>query len=227
MGLCIGKLQLDFCSCCPKKQKPVPKIISENSLEVITEIVYALRENARLYRNFGWFCLLQVRESDGHLNLEMANQILTMIENGSAPANRMISAWNREAAFALYQYLRANQPLIPESIQSIVLDNNNCNINPEIVAADVLGLIDEELHHRQKTLLWLLFQLFDCGIKVSPADELGGNTWPVSTLPLFFNLEDHRYLNDWRRILMIFVEMIRQAPNTLDDVFNAQALRVN
>lgn len=70
-----------------------------------------------------------------------------------------------------------------------LLDNNNDNVIPEVVASDVLGLIGEELPGRHKALIGLILDLLDCSIKQSPSDELRGHTLPVSMLPLFFNIE--------------------------------------
>lgn len=57
------------------------------------------------------------------------------------------------------------------------------------MAADVLGLIRENLSERHKALIGLILHLLDYCIKSSPADELRGHTLPVSMLPLFFNVE--------------------------------------
>ncbi|KAH1014232.1 hypothetical protein HUJ04_003096 [Dendroctonus ponderosae] len=186
-------------------------IVSENSLEAIREIVSSLR-NARTLGN-GWLF-----RGEGIAHQGVVNEIVAYIEHGSSRSVRTMleAGWRLESSQALYTYLtRLNQPLIPFSIQSLVLDASNIDVTPEIVASDVLGLIREELSSRHKVLIGLILHLLDCSIKLSPADELRGHTLPVSLLPLFFNIENYHFMHEWRRILAIFVELIRQAPNAL------------
>ncbi|CAH1966181.1 unnamed protein product [Acanthoscelides obtectus] len=128
------------------------------------------------------------------------------------------AGWRLEASQALYIFLtRLQQPLIPHSIQSLVLDDNG-NVPPEIIATDVLGLLKQELSENHLALTSLLLNLLDNVIKVSPADELRGNTLPTSMLPLFFNVQN-RHISEWRRIATIFVEVIRHASQALDPCF--------
>ncbi|KAF7273132.1 hypothetical protein GWI33_014126 [Rhynchophorus ferrugineus] len=195
------------CMGCGEKE-----IISEASLGAIEEIVESLRRNVRVLGN-GW-----IFRGEGVANQGVVNEIVSAIENGTPRTVRTMldAGWRVEAAQALYIYLtRLEQPLIPASIQSLVLDNNNRNVPPEVVASDVLGLIKDELPPRHIALVALILNLLDCSIKMSPADELRGHTLPVSMLPHFFNIENHHFMDEWRRILVIFVELIRQASTTL------------
>ncbi|KAL1494581.1 hypothetical protein ABEB36_010156 [Hypothenemus hampei] len=179
MGKILSRVNLR-CMRCTEKE-----IISENSLEAVREIVTSLR-NVRDLGN-GWLF-----RGEGIPHQGVVSEILTSIENGSYRAirNMLDAGWRLEASQALYTYLtRLNQPLIPYTIQSLVLDNNNNNITPEVVASDVLGLIREDLSMRHRSLIGLILHLLDCSIKLSPADELRGHTLPVSMLPIFFNIE--------------------------------------
>lgn len=47
----------------------------------------------------------------------------------------------------------------------------------------------EELPANHLLLSAMLFDLLDAVIKSSPADELRGNTLPISMLPLFFTVQ--------------------------------------
>ncbi|XP_060528293.1 uncharacterized protein LOC132703181 [Cylas formicarius] len=188
-------------------------IVGEESLEAVEEIVMALRRNAHVLGH-GWVFRAEAGIHDG-----VVNEIVEAIENGSAGSIRSMleAGWRFEAAQALYVFLtRIEQPLIPVSIQSLVLDNNNANIPPEMVASDVLGLIKEQLPPTHIRLLALILHLLDCSIKLSPADELRGHTLPVSMLPVFFNIQNHHLMREWRRIITIFVEIIRQASSALN-----------
>nr|CAI5867474.1 unnamed protein product [Callosobruchus analis] len=128
------------------------------------------------------------------------------------------AGWRLEASQALYLFLtRLQQPLIPRTIQSLVLDDNG-NVPPEIIATDVLGLLKQELSAKHLALTSLLLNLLDTVIKVSPADELRGNTLPTSMLPLFLTYRN-QHMSEWRRIATIFVEVIRQASYHLETCF--------
>lgn len=63
------------------------------------------------------------------------------------------------------------------------------NVPVEVVALDVIGLMKQELPSKQLQLASELLHLLDTVIKFSPADELRGNTLPISMLPLFFNID--------------------------------------
>ncbi|XP_066141334.1 uncharacterized protein [Euwallacea fornicatus] len=207
MGKLFSKLKFTSCVGCEQNE-----IITENSLEAVREIVTYLR-NIRVIRN-GWL----FRE-EGVAHQDVVGEIVAAIVSGSSrTVHSMLEAgWSLEASQALYNFLsRLKQPLIPISIQSLVLDNNNDNVNPEVVAADVLGLIREDLSERHIRLIGLILHLLDSSMKLSPADELRGHMLPVSMLPIFFNVENYHFMHEWRRILSIFVELIRQAPNVLE-----------
>ncbi|XP_050310576.1 uncharacterized protein LOC126746385 [Anthonomus grandis grandis] len=205
----MGNLLSGFKQCLRCSEKD---ILTENSLEAVREIITVLR-NVRFPGN-RW--LLQV--GDGLAHQGIVNEIVVCIENGSVRTvrNMLDAGWRLEASHALYVYLtRLKKSLIPEHIQSLALDNDNGNISPEVVAGDILGLIQDNLTSRHKTFLGLLLQLMDNNIKLSPADELRGRTLPVSMLPLFFNIENYHFMHEWRRILAIFVELIKQGPVAL------------
>lgn len=57
------------------------------------------------------------------------------------------------------------------------------------MATDVIGLMKQELPLKRLGLASDLLHLLDTVIKFSPADELRGNTLPISMLPLFFNID--------------------------------------
>ncbi|XP_066248170.1 uncharacterized protein [Euwallacea similis] len=203
----ISRLKFTSCIGCEQKE-----IITENSLEAVREIVTYLR-NIRVIRNAWLF------REEGIAHQGIVSEIVAAIVNGSSRTVRSIleAGWRLEASQALYNFLsRLKQPLIPISIQSLVLDNNNDNVTPEVVAADVLGLIREDLSERHIKLIGLILHLLDCSMKLSPADELRGHMLPISMLPIFFNIENYHFMHEWRRILSIFVELIRQAPNVLE-----------
>ncbi|XP_030753649.1 uncharacterized protein LOC115880558 isoform X1 [Sitophilus oryzae] len=207
MGNYLSRFGPYHCWSCKEKD-----IITQDRLDALEEIVNSLRRNVRVLGH-GW-----VFRGEGVANQGVVNEIVTAIESGCPRAVRSLldAGWRLEAAQALYIFLtRLEQPLIPTSIQSLVLDNNNRNVPPEVVASDVLGLIREELSLRHRTLIALILNLLDCSIKLSPADELRGHTLPVSMLPQFFNIENHHFMEEWRRILIIFVELIRQASTAL------------
>ncbi|VEN60214.1 unnamed protein product, partial [Callosobruchus maculatus] len=108
-----------------------------------------------------------------------------------------------------------------EAVREIVTSlrsNDNGSVPPEIIATDVLGLLKQELSAKHLALTSLLLNLLDTVIKVSPADELRGNTLPTSMLPLFFNIQN-QHMSEWRRIATIFVEVIRQATYHLETCF--------
>nr|CAI5867472.1 unnamed protein product [Callosobruchus analis] len=150
----------------------------------------------------------------------VVEEILRSIQKGhSGHIRGMLQAgWRLEASQALYLFLtRLQQPLIPRTIQSLVLDDNG-NVPPEIIATDVLGLLKQELSAKHLALTSLLLNLLDTVIKVSPADELRGNTLPTSMLPLFLTYRN-QHMSEWRRIATIFVEVIRQASYHLETCF--------
>lgn len=116
------------------------------------------------------------------------------------------AGWRIEASQALYMFLaRMQTPLIPHSIQRLVLGmefnffffyifllfsiDDPGNVPVEIVATDVIGLMKQDLPRKQLQLASDLLHLLDTVIKFSPADELRGNTLPISMLPLFFNID--------------------------------------
>lgn len=77
-----------------------------------------------------------------------------------------------------------------------------------MVALDVIGLMKQELPSKQLQLASELLHLLDTVIKFSPADELRGNTLPISMLPLFFNIDVscikfQLYINIFRSLLLI------------------------
>ncbi|KAG5872336.1 hypothetical protein JTB14_023604 [Gonioctena quinquepunctata] len=151
------------------------------------------------------------------LHQGVVQEILEAIVKGDNRTIRSMLAagWRLEASQALYTFLtRLDQPLIPPSIQSLVLDDTG-NVPIEVVATDVLGLMKQELSEKHLQLTSVLLHLLDTIIKISPADELRGNTLPISMLPLFFNIQS-QHINEWRRIATIFVELIRQTSNHLE-----------
>ncbi|CAH1156072.1 unnamed protein product [Phaedon cochleariae] len=186
-------------------------IISDDSLEAVREVVTALRSNVQIIGQ-GW-----IFRGETALQRGIVLEIVLAIEKGNLRhlRNLLDSGWRLEASQALYTFLtRLSQPLIPHSIQSLVLDDNG-HVPVEIVATDVLGLMKQELSDRHFQLVSILLNLLDTVIKVSPADELRGNTLPISMLPFFFNIQS-QHINEWRRIATIFVELIRLASQRIE-----------
>lgn len=59
---------------------------------------------------------------------------------------------------------------------------------PEVVARDVLGLLEDEIKGRQMILLQCILDLLNHVLKYTPTDELSGSTVPIYMMPIFFNL---------------------------------------
>ncbi|XP_018574467.1 uncharacterized protein LOC108913405 [Anoplophora glabripennis] len=197
-------------------------IITDASLEAVRELVTALRSNVQLIGH-GWVFRVGVAVHQG-----VVQEILTAIQKGQTRTIRTMleAGWRLESAQALYLFLsNLQKPLVPDSIQALVLDNNE-NIPVEVVATDVLGLIKQELPQKHLHLITILLNLLDTVIKFSPADELRGNTLPISMLPLFFNIQT-RHMQEWRRIVTIFVELIRKASQQLEIPSNRENVRLN
>ncbi|XP_056635636.1 uncharacterized protein LOC130444510 isoform X2 [Diorhabda sublineata] len=151
------------------------------------------------------------------LHQGVVQELVESVESGDIRSvqNLLDAGWRLEASQAIYTYLtRLVDPLIPAEIQALVLDENG-DVPVEVVAADVLGLIRQELPGNHLQLIAMLLHLLDFVIKSSPADELRGNTLPISMLPIFFNIQN-QHINEWRRIAAIFLEIIRQSTNYLD-----------
>lgn len=63
------------------------------------------------------------------------------------------------------------------------------DIQPEVVAHDMLGLIRQDVKGRHLVLIILLLDLLR-GIRMtSVGTELAGADLPITMLPIFFNLE--------------------------------------
>nr|XP_023028926.1 uncharacterized protein LOC111517107 isoform X2 [Leptinotarsa decemlineata] len=204
MGHCLSSLK-NF-RCFGEKE-----IISDRSLAAVQEVVASLRSSVNIIGH-GWLF-----RAEATLHQGVVQELLDAICKGDVRTIRgMLEAgWRLEASQALYTFLtRLGQPLIPPSIQSLVLDDNG-NVPIEVVATDVLGLMKQELSAKHLQLASVLLHLLDTIIKISPADELRGNTLPISMLPLFFNIQT-QHINEWRRIATIFVELIRQASHHLE-----------
>ncbi|CAH1185211.1 unnamed protein product [Phyllotreta striolata] len=210
MGIHISK-HFRIPSCCKNSHFQCfgkKEYITEKSLHAVREIIVALRSNVQIISH-GWMF-----RAGAALNQTAVQELNAALEKGDVAKVRSMleSGWRLEASQALYTYLtRMEEPLIPLSIQSLVLGDENENVDVEIIVADVLGLMKEELPANQLLLAAMLFELLDAVIKSSPADELRGNTLPISLLPLFFTVQT-QHINEWRRIVTVFVEMIRQAP---------------
>ncbi|XP_056635634.1 uncharacterized protein LOC130444510 isoform X1 [Diorhabda sublineata] len=161
------------------------------------------------------------------LHQGVVQELVESVESGDIRSvqNLLDAGWRLEASQAIYTYLtRLVDPLIPAEIQALVLEkvllnfiftDENGDVPVEVVAADVLGLIRQELPGNHLQLIAMLLHLLDFVIKSSPADELRGNTLPISMLPIFFNIQN-QHINEWRRIAAIFLEIIRQSTNYLD-----------
>ncbi|KAJ8917853.1 hypothetical protein NQ315_010766 [Exocentrus adspersus] len=186
-------------------------IITDASLEAVRELVTALRNNVQLLGQ-GWVFRVGVAVHQG-----VVQEILSAIHKGQTRTIRSMldAGWRLESAQALYIFLsNLGKPLVPDSIQALVLQNDD-NIPVDVVATDVLGLIQQELPEKHLQLITILLNLLDTVIKFSPADELRGNTLPISMLPLFFNIQS-QHMQEWRRIVTIFVELIRKAGERLE-----------
>ncbi|KAJ8946891.1 hypothetical protein NQ318_008247 [Aromia moschata] len=196
-----GIIELKYLGCCGEKD-----IITDSSLDAIRELVIVLRTNVQVIGH-GW-----VFRAGAAIHQGVVQEILTAIRKGSTTTVRSMleAGWRLESAQALYLFLTSlPRPLVPQSIQALVLDDAG-NVPVDVVATDVLGLMKQELPNKHLKLISLLLNLLDTVIKFSPADELRGNTLPISMLPLFFNIQT-QHMQEWRRIVTIFVELIRQA----------------
>ncbi|KAJ8975450.1 hypothetical protein NQ317_000699, partial [Molorchus minor] len=212
----IPELSKSF-GCCGEKD-----IITDSRLAAVRELIVILRENVQLTGQ-GW-----AFRGGAAVHQGVVQEILTAIRKGTTTTVRNIleAGWRLEAAQALYLFLTGlPRPLIPQSIQALVLDDSNGNISADVVATDVLGLLKQELPNKHIKLISLLLNLLDTIVKFSPADELRGNTLPIVMLPLFFNIQT-QHMQEWRRIVTIFVELIRQASQQLEtlDIDNVRTL---
>lgn len=84
-----------------------------------------------------------------------------------------------------------------------------------MVAQDILGLLKEEVSDRHEILLTEVFDLLYNVMKYATTDELNGSNMPITLLPIFFHLK-LEHMPYWRRVAMIFVEIIRASPNYFD-----------
>ncbi|KRT83605.1 hypothetical protein AMK59_4076, partial [Oryctes borbonicus] len=89
---------------------------------------------------------------------------------------------------------------------------DNPGIAPELIGQDILGLLRQELAANHLLLLIAILDLLFYSLRCSPADELAGCSVPISMLPIFFNMQAE-HISHWRRVAMIFMEVIRFSPS--------------
>ncbi|XP_072377463.1 uncharacterized protein [Diabrotica undecimpunctata] len=184
--------------------------ISIETVNAIKLIILSLRSNARIM-DHRWLV-----RPEGGLHNRVVQEFVQAIQRGDIRTIQTLldTGYNLRACQALYTYLsRLEDPLIPLPIQSLVLDGNE-GVPATVVASDIMGLINQELSENRAELISLILYLMDMMIQFSPADELQGNTWPASMLPIFFDMQS-RHMVEWRRIATIFFEMIKQAGDYL------------
>ncbi|CAH0554694.1 unnamed protein product [Brassicogethes aeneus] len=199
MGKIISRLN------CMRQSKG---ILNDKELSAVRSVITALQANVEEIGH-GWLF-----RPGPALHHQIVNEMVHYLQRGNGrPVSQMLQDGFRvEAAQALVIFLnRKTQCLLPDYIQALALDAP-ASVLPEMVATDVLGLIKQDLPTKRLELILLLLRLLDTVIKYSPADELRGSTLPLSMLPLFFNITNS-HISDWRRIVTIFVELIRQGQN--------------
>ncbi|KAF2895679.1 hypothetical protein ILUMI_10459 [Ignelater luminosus] len=181
------------------------QIISEKSLTAVQELINFLKQNVRRRDVF---------HAAGHD--VRVQQIANELERGGTGLRNLLDqGWVIESAAALQYFLiRLRKPLIPPHIQALALDENP-GVSPEVVAQDILGLLRQDVAGRHATLVISVLDLLHCILKHSPSDELTGCNIPITMLPIFFNMQSEHILH-WRRVAMVFVELIRLAPSYLN-----------
>lgn len=62
-------------------------------------------------------------------------------------------------------------------------------MEPETVAADILGLIKQDVKGRRLVLIEVLLDFLNFMRKHSSSNELSGSSVPMSMMPIFFQME--------------------------------------
>ncbi|XP_019874802.1 uncharacterized protein LOC109602805 isoform X2 [Aethina tumida] len=191
--------------------------LSDKELRSVREVISALRENVEEIGH-GWL----FRPGPAMHHQIVSEMVLALEKSQPRHVERLLNDGFRiETAQALLIYLnKRGQPLVPEYIQSLALDAPD-DIAPEVIATDVLGLMKQDVPEKRLELLILLLNLLNTVIKYSPSDELRGSTLPLSMLPLFFNIQN-QHVQDWRKIVTIFVELIRKAATETEETITTR-----
>ncbi|XP_022918528.1 uncharacterized protein [Onthophagus taurus] len=181
-------------------------IIKDKSLDGIKLTIEHLKENLR--RDVRTRDLFRASRHDGRIK-HIANEI----GKGGKSVNKVLEDCTlREVAAGLQFYLISlKKPLIQPQIQALALDENP-GVPPETIAQDILGLLKDSLEGNHANLIEAILDLLYSVVTCAPADELAGCCVPVSMLPIFFQLRTE-HITQWRRVAMIFVEMIKLAPS--------------
>ncbi|KAK9729816.1 RhoGAP domain [Popillia japonica] len=178
------------------------QIIGDKSLNAVLVVIEHLKENAR-NRD-----LFRISRHDGRIK-----QIANEIHKGGRGLEKLLEDCTiREIASGLqYFLLNLKKPLMPTYVQSLALTDSP-GVAPELIAQDILGLLKQELAANHLVLLIAVLDLLHHSLRCSPADELAGSSVPISMLPIFFNMQAE-HISHWRRVAMIFMEIIRFSPS--------------
>lgn len=63
------------------------------------------------------------------------------------------------------------------------------DVQPDVVARDILGLIRQDVKGRHLVLIVILLDLLRIVRLAAVGDELAGSDLPITMLPIFFNLQ--------------------------------------
>ncbi|GLV34137.1 hypothetical protein CBL_00066 [Carabus blaptoides fortunei] len=181
------------------------EIISERSLRAVEEVIDYLKLNAWNRQMFQMTGLQRrIKRVAGYIH---------------AGGGRQMSRFFAQITLAevarglLYFLAELPKPLLPLDIQTLALDAPN-DIQPEVVASDILGLIVQDLNGRHLTLVTWLLEFMSHVRKYSMHSELTESDMHVIMLPVFFNLQP-AHLLEWRKIASIFMEMVMMTPAIL------------
>lgn len=139
-------------------------------------------------------------------------QIAGYITAGTSRLNDILINYTpAEVTAGLHYFLmHLPEPIIPPRIQALALDATS-EVEPETVAADILGLIKQDVKGRRLVLIEVLLDFLHFMRKHSVSNELSGSSIPVSMMPIFFQMEA-QHMVKWQLITGVFMEIINLTP---------------